>query len=208
MLYVLAFTDGPVPPGPGVRPFVDLDVGGIHAICHRRREVPRISDEVLREQHNAVIAIASHARAVLPVRFGALLDRDEIVAIVRKHDGVIRAAFEQVRDRVQMTTRVLGTAPAHGPIQASSGRNYLEARRLAAVPPLPEPVHALLDVVRPFVVHERQDPGASSGLLTTFYHLVAADDVRRYRAATRRARLPNIVSTGPWPPFAFTPQLW
>lgn len=208
-LYVLAFTDVTVRSSrSGVRPFVDVHVDGIHVICQRRNAVPRISDRALREQHRDVLEVASHARAVLPARFGALLDRDEIVAMVRKRDAAIRAALDEVRDRVQMTTRVLGTAPVQPPVQVSSGREYLERRRLMAAPPLPAPVHALLDAVRPLVVRERQEPGVAAGLLATFYHLIAAGDVARYRSATRRMRSPEVVSTGPWPPFAFTPQLW
>ena len=206
-LYVLAFTDAAVRVRAGVRPVVDVQVDGIHVICQRRYAVPPISDEVLREQHRDVLEIASRVRAVLPARFGALLERDEIVALVRTHEAALRAALDDVRDRVQMTTRVLGPAPAQPPVQVSSGKEYLERRRLLATPPLPDPVRGLLDAVRPFVVRERQEPGAA-GLLATFYHLIAADDVPRYTSATRRMRLSNVVSTGPWPPFAFTPQVW
>ena len=207
-LYVLAITDGPIRPARvGGRMLHDIDVNGVHAICERRQKVPDISDDVLRAQHQTVTGIARHVRGILPVRFGALLARAELVELLRAHEPELRRALDDVRGRVQMTTRVLGNASRRQAAASTSGRQYLERRRQIVSPELPPRATAFLAAVEPFVVRERREAGAI-GLLATVYHLVNAADVRRFKAIARKMSDGGIISTGPWPPFAFTPQLF
>lgn len=205
--YVLAFTDRRIRRAAGDPPFQNVEIDGIVAVGRRRQAVPMPTDETLRRQHRDVLQIARGARAVLPVRFGALIAKAELVDRVRSHHDVLREALAEVRDRTQMTVRILGTAPPRVPARQSSGRQYLEDRRRALVPELPAEARAVVDAVRPFAVRERQEPGAA-GLLATIYHLVPVADTAAY--ASRAAALPSstVIVSGPWPPFAFTPQLW
>ena len=207
-LYVLALTDSPIDiRTAGGRAVRDVEIEGIHAICQRRTKAPALSDAVLRDQHRAVLEIADRSRAILPVRFGALLAEEALVNRLRSHETEIRRALDDVRDRVQMTTRVLGTVPAPPLGNASSGRQYLEQRRRIVSPELPATARVLLEALEPLVYRERREPGAA-GLLATVYHLVDRANVKRYAAVVTGMIEPNIISTGPWPPFAFTPELW
>lgn len=165
-----------------------------------------MSDAELRAQHALVIEISQRVRAVLPVRFGSLLEKGELHALIRRHHAEIAAALAHVRDRVQMTVRVLGGTPAPASPRVSSGREYLERARRAATLPVPEPAQQFLSALQPCIVQERRQPGAGE-LLATVYHLVEAEQVPRYVKAAA-APGPGIMVSGPWPPFAFSPQLW
>jgi len=207
--YVLALTDTPLGSWTaGDRRLLTADYEGVYVVYERRDAAPAMTDAHLRDQHGLVIAIANRARAVLPARFGSLIARRELTALIRRHDAEIRTALAQVRDRVQVTVRVLGAAPRRPsqPARATSGREYLERARQQLAPPLPRPAERLLDAVRPYVVTERREPGAGR-LLATLYHLVDASQIGRYTKAAGR-RVPGVIVSGPWPPFAFSPQLW
>ena len=206
-LYVLALTDSRVRRGSTRVAFLNVEIDGIVAICQRRKAVPPATDEALRQQHQDVLDIARQARAVLPVRYGALIGKDELVERIRGHAVMLQRALDDVRDRVQMTLRILGTAsPLPAPV-ASTGRQYLEDRRRALEPVLPEAARTLVAALSPIAVRERREPGAA-GLLATIYHLVATADLAAYTATAGRHSVSNIIVSGPWPPFAFTPQNW
>jgi hypothetical protein len=205
--YVLALTDQ----SPGIgriggRHVHDVHVDGVHAICQRRTRVPAITDEALRRQHADVIAISRRVPAILPVRFGALLTRDDLTTILRTSAGEIHQALDEVRGRVQMTVRVRGIVPTPIRGNPSTGRQYLEQRRRAAAPVLPRHARAFLDVVKPLVTRERREAG-TAGLLASIYHLVDAAHVAEYERIARSITDADLVWSGPWPPFAFTPPL-
>lgn len=209
-LYVLALTDTPLGTWHAEgRRFETADYDGIHVVCERRTASPPAEDAELRVQHALVVAIAERAPAVLPARFGSLIEKRQLTALLAQHELEIRDALQQVRNRVQMTVRVLGAAPLRPPAAARmalSGRDYLERARRAASPPLPRPALRILSAVQPYVVTERRAPGAGR-LLATIYHLVERTHVTPYTKAAGRRR-PGVILTGPWPPFAFSPQLW
>jgi hypothetical protein len=207
-LYVLALTDGPADTAETDGGLLqDIDLNGIHAICERRSTAPPLTDDALRRQHAKVIAISRRVRAVLPARYGALLKRDELLQLVRNNSVAIRRGLDDVRDRVQMTVRVLGSAARQVQAPASGGREYLERRRQESSPVLPPRARAFIDAVGPFVVRQRQECGAP-GLTISLYHLVDAQKIADYKAAARATAGTEIIATGPWPPFAFTPQLF
>lgn len=208
-LYVVALTDT------ALEPFIALDrewrsmrlPGGVFAVCERRDSPPPLTDDELRAQHNLVIELASRVDALLPVRFGACLGKTALMTLVREHIGEITQGLDEVRGRVQMTIRLLGDRPSQPAVVASTGRDYLEQRRRAASPLLPAAGRALLKALHALVARERQEPGAGR-LLATVYHLVAASDIPAYQQTAHRLRSSAILVTGPWPPFAFTPQIW
>jgi hypothetical protein len=207
-LYVLALTDVDLGTWKaGSHTLRSIDLGPLYAVYEQRRTAPPLDDDNLREQHRLVMEIARRAHATLPARFGALVDRKALADRVHSHEAELREAIGEVRDRVQMTVRVTGEPPRAVATPAASGREYLEARRKLASPLLPETAAGLLAALRPLVTRERLDPGAG-GLLATIYHLVDRRNGRRYREVAAGAALPNVMVTGPWPPFAFTPQLW
>ena len=207
-LYVLALTETPLNDlAVGGRQLHAELIDGVHAICEKRSAPPKPSDAELRAQHALVLEIASRVRAILPVRFGTLLTKVELRRAIHEHRAEIHAAFDLVRDRVQMTIRVTGRrrAPAAVPAPPATGREYLARKRAQASAPLPATATALLKRLTPLTAAERREPGAGA-LLATIYHLVNASDAPRYADLVRRAPR-SIVITGPWPPFAFTPSL-
>ena len=207
-VYVLALTDLDLGTWKaGARTLHSIDLGPLYAVYEQRRTPPPLNDDSLREQHGLVMEIARRADATLPARFGALVDRKALADRVQSHEAELREAIHEVRGRVQMTVRVTGEPARVVATPAASGREYLEARRKLASPVLPETAAGLLAALRPLVARERLEPGAG-GLLATVYHLVDRRHGRRYREIAAATALPNVIVTGPWPPFAFAPQLW
>lgn len=206
-LYVLALTDTPLEPLTiGRRVVRGMRFGSVYAIHERRRVAPVLDDDALREQHALVVESARHVDAILPVRFGAFVDKTSLARLIRDHGAEIRQGLDEVRNCRQMTIRLIGIPPPVQATRASSGREYLEARRRAAAPDLPPAARTLLDGLRPLVVRERIAPGAGR-LVATVYHLVDAGTLARYTRLLRRTCPPDALVSGPWPPFAFTPQL-
>ena len=205
--YVLALTDRSLGlERIGGRHVHDVHVHGVHAICQRMTHLPAVTGEVLRRQHADVIAISQRVPAILPVRFGALLGKDDLTTILRTSAGAIHQALDEVRGRVQMTVRVRGNVPTPTAASPATGRQYLEQRRRAASPALPRGAREFLDAVVPLVRSERREAG-TAGLLASLYHLVDAADVAEYERIARKMTDGDIVWSGPWPPFAFTPPV-
>ena len=210
-LYVIAIVDEPIPTfRVGGRPFRSLKVApGVYAIVERRAAAPAVTDVHLRAQHRAVVLASKQADAILPVRFGTLLQPDDLTDVVRNFEEDFHSALKDVRGKVQMTIRL--PAPSRQPAARkprsgeASGREYLEALRAALHVPVPRTAMPLLRALEPFVARERRERGPA---LATVYHLVRRDDVRSYRAAYDTHIVQGAMLTGPWPPFAFTPRLF
>lgn len=180
-------------------------VGAIYAVCERRAAAPVLSEDELRHQHAIVIRIAGHVPSVLPARFGSLVDEEELGTIVRQRASAIDDAMALVRGRAQMTIRirVKRAATAHT-ARPASGMQYLEDRRRELSPRLPPRVEAGLKRVAGHVVRERRQPTPAGSVAV--YHLVHREDVDAYRAALDG--MAGLTVSGPWPPFAFVPELW
>jgi hypothetical protein len=189
-----------------------VDAGGVFAAVERIAERPRVSEAALRAQHDVVMRLSADVDELLPARFGSFVDEDELRQVLALRRKIIDEALDLVRGRVQMTVRLKEDAPASsGPAPAltttTNGTAYLEARRAAAAPRLPIAATALSAAVGHLVVAERADrsPGINAA---SIYHLLAKKDVRRYTAAIVRLDAPDLSLSGPWPPFAFAPDLW
>lgn len=211
-LYVIAIVDAPIPPfRTGARPFRSVKCApGVFAVVERRAEAPTLTDLHLRAQHRAVVHASRNVEAILPVRFGTLVQADDLIDVVRNFEEDIHEALRDVHGKVQMTIRVAGGSArtaARKPASphAAPGRAHLEALRAALHVPIPRAAMPVLRAVAPFVVRERRERGPA---LATVYHLVKREDIRSYRSAFDGNVVPGAVLTGPWPPFAFTPRLF
>jgi predicted component of type VI protein secretion system len=197
--------------------FVKADA--VYAAVERLDERPAVSEAALRTQHDIVVRIAAKVDAVLPARFGSLVDLEELERVVELRREAIRDALDLVRGRAQMTVRLFDAEAqdaavnplAHAATVATSGTHYLQARRQAAVRALPQAVAAITAAVKDIVAAERSEAGQGR-VAATVYHLVDCAAVEKYRR-----RLAGISSgpdgqtltvSGPWPPFAFGPELW
>jgi hypothetical protein len=167
-------------------------------------------EEALREQHEIVLALARRIDPLLPARFGTRMTRDQLEAAIRGSLKVLTGGLEKVRGHRQMTLRLIGPPTVEPPATATlSGAAYLAERRAAAhaVPSELEPLRA---AVARFVADERVWPGRA-GVRATLFHLVEREAIGKYKSAVSRASrsMPagSVMVTGPWPPFAFAPEL-
>jgi hypothetical protein len=228
-LYVYALADSP---GAGFRmeghTIEFQKVGSVYAAVERIAERPPVTEAALRSQHAIVSRLAQESEAVLPARFGSLVDGAELERVIERRKDAVSRALDLVRGRAQMTVRVTGDeagADTDG-TQASgiasrratlapgpkTGTQYLQERKAAAQPRLePEVIAAIHAAVEPLAVASRAEPG-NGRTLATLYHLIDRGADREYReamaAAERRLRRYVLAVTGPWAAFAFAPELW
>lgn len=194
-----------------------IDVGGLYAAVEEVAERPSVSEAALRAQHDVVMRIAERVEAVLPARFGAVLDKDELEHLVSLRKSAIREALGLVAGRVQMTLRTFaGEGGIAGPRDAppppkrpvSSGTAYLRQRRDASAPGAAAgPVLEAAAAVRELVVSERLQ-GGQGRVQWAMYHLIDHGAIERYKAAVAPFESAALAVSGPWPPFAFAPDLW
>lgn len=206
-LYVHALADAPVMPWQeqdGHR-IESLVVGDIVAIVESREAVPPLTELELQRQHNIVLRIAAGAPAVIPARFGSLLDEVELSAILRARKDMIRSALDHVRDHVQMTLRMAAVKAPAAIGLPTSGRDYLLRRRGELLPAPLAAAEPTLGELRPFVRDERRKPGERDTL--TIYHLIRRADVKNYRQVIAGMKATDITMSGPFAPFAFAPDL-
>jgi len=210
-LYVYALLEGTIRT-PKARRLQLVDIDGVFAVVERRAVGPELTEQTLREQHRLVVALTTEADAILPVRFGTLVDREELDRVVRSHAPLLREALRQVRGREQMTVRVFGESAAPvAPQAAASGTEYLQARAKLTRPALTGIALRISTAVQPIVHAERSEAG-QRGIQVTLNHLIDRGESSRYRAAVEKAvgsaESRSVVISGPWPPFAFAPDLW
>jgi Gas vesicle synthesis protein GvpL/GvpF len=190
-----------------------LSVAGLEVAVERLDERPAISETALRLQHAIVTRLARRCDAVLPARFGSLVTFEDLERIVALRTADLRKALRKVRGRAQMTLRIVASpavvAPAPSVDKPTSGTAYL-AYRMAALSGTRPPAAAALARGIGTLVHDERIETTDSGR-TSIFHLIDSADVREYRAAINGVRLPEgerVSVTGPFPPFAFAPELW
>jgi hypothetical protein len=213
-LYVYAFLAGPLAragrglAGEAVRV---VPCAGLHAAVGRLDAAPDATADALRAHDAVVRRLAARAGALLPARFGSLVEDEAALARVVAPLAVgLGEALALVAGREQMTLRVLGEAsPGREPLDAPAGpgtRYLLRAAGRFALREL-DPVRAALSGR---VVAERVEPHARPPLLASVHHLIPRGEARGYEAAVRAAA-PAVAPlalrvSGPWPPYAFAPH--
>ena len=192
-------------------------LGDAFVVVERRADVPPIVFGTLKRHQDVVSRLARQVPAILPVRFGTLLEPADLDEAVSERGEEIAEAFDLVRGRVQFTWRVVGGRQARGAREAGgarqeaaalTGTQYLRQAASAANPPPPPVFRPLQTGLGPLVVRQRYQPGTVA-LPEAVYHLVAAADVRRYgtAAAGLEATASKLAMTGPFAPFAFAPEI-
>lgn len=201
--------------GRGLRgPLRARRAAGAFVIAERRADVPPPELGSLRRHQAVVSRLARAVPAILPVRFGTLLEEDALDEALHERDEDIADAFALVRHRVQFTWRCArppggrARTPRLPPGPAAGGTEYLRRAATAAKPVPPASFRLLRDRLHSLVVRETFQ-AASNGVPDTLYHLIDKAAVKRYRARADALTLttPALTVTGPWPPFAFAPEL-
>ena len=203
--------------GLDAEPLRFVPVGDVLAAVGDMAAPPAVSVRTLRAHDDVVRRLAAAVDAILPVRFGTLLDGETALAeAIAGRAPRLREALALVTGREQMTLRVFGeAAPLEDVAPAGShlgpGARYLEGRRRqvrrdADVPEL-APLRRHLD---PLIRAEQAQRHDTPPLLASVYHLVDRGRAAAYvdAVATGAAALAPIraVATGPWPPYAFAPE--
>jgi hypothetical protein len=193
-------------------------IGAIDAIVGEVATVPRPTDKNLRTYDRLLSLIWGRSPAVLPARFGTVVrDRAELEVILADRQETLRSRLQLVRNRAQMTIRIVQGAGDRGQGSASTrlqagpsdpqsrGRSYLEQRaRTAHDVPEFAPVR---EAVRRWVKAERVE---RQGNIATIYHLVPRGSAERYQESIRRAARDGgvrLLVSGPWPAYAFADTL-
>jgi hypothetical protein len=188
-----------------------LAIGGIDAIVERSG-APGRSLEGIQLQHRLVGRLAARTPALLPARFGSLVTEDALRSLVSKRHAEIQQALRLVRNCEQMTIRVFGPAEDEAGTDSRlvSGTAYLERRRERAHQ-RPSEAGIISRELGSLARAERAEAG-ERGIRLIVYHLVPRRHVSRYRrqASVLHGLLtPYAVTvTGPWPAFAFAPELF
>jgi len=211
-LYVYALTSPGLPRRLTVlgRRLTCISLGNVDAIVAGSIPPGRTLGDI-QLQHCIVSQLSARTSALLPARFGSIVSATALSTLVSERHDDIQAALRLVRNCEQMTVRVFGRSTQEvTPEAASSGTAYLVARQMRAhhVPPEVEVIHRKLGRL---IKDERVAQG-ERGLRAIVYHLVARRAVAKYQR--RAATLPSLLApyavtvTGPWPAFAFVPELF
>ena len=174
------------------------------------RPLASASPANLRRYDRVMRELAARFPAILPARFGTVVEERELMFILSSRRAALGRALTTVRGRVQMTIRVLARATAEDrgimpvpeePAGAVTGRDYLagKARAARAVAGF-EPVRA---AVARWVRDERVE---RRGGVSSVYHLIPRSSTVAYRRAVRTAAASSglrLLVSGPWPPYAF-----
>lgn len=215
--YVFALADRP-PRAASVRGFTSAvtfrRAAGFYAAVERRSDVPP-SDLGSLEHHQGVVErLAGRVPAILPVRFGTLLTTEAIEESLEPRHEDISDALDLVRGRRQMTWRLASPLPApqrrgEARVSFSSGAEYLRQAARPAGLPLPPGLRQVRTRLGPLAAAEREGLRTQT-LPAALYHLVDRTAVKRYiiEAESVRARFARLTLSGPWAPYAFTPELF
>jgi hypothetical protein len=176
---------------------------------------PAVTARNLRAHDAAVRRLARRVDALLPARFGSVVEGEAALReALRPRGAELSEALRLVAGCEQMTLRVFGGGRAPSPPAAvepprglGPGARYLAARLRARRVPEIEPLRRALGAL---VRAERAERHATRPLIASVYHLVPRGRARAYRAALLRTRRDlgsvTVRASGPWAPYAFAPE--
>jgi Gas vesicle synthesis protein GvpL/GvpF len=205
-LYLYAITDGSRERVPdGIR-FVVVD--GISGVYGSAPEGEMRATEGDLWAHEAVVEALMEDGAVLPARFGTVVEsverlRDELVS--RQQEFV--SALNRVRGRVELGVRAVWPEGTTDGTPAASGRDYLE-RKLREQRAAAEATSSVHEPLARLAVESTVRVQQSPCLTVIGSYLVDRGTVAGFRReAEQLARTLDgveLACTGPWPPYSFT----
>jgi hypothetical protein len=178
--------------------------------------------------HDAVVRkVARVAPAILPARFGTIVESEaSVIGLIERWSADLCEALALVDGREQMTLRVFGavatTVDSGGTGRMDKtgveevldaehpGTSYLLRRAHEQATPAAPELERLRAVLAPIVTAERIVRHDQGPLILTAYHLIPRGGAAAYRRLLRRhAAEPGsrVVASGPWPPYGFVPEL-
>lgn len=217
--YLYAFaSDDPteLPVGVFGRPVIVRNHMGVRLLLSpwESEPVPPVSAENVLD-HERVVEAAMRTTAVLPFRFGTVVDEEVCRDFIERHRERIEGQLEKVAHHVEVTLKVFEpaapTAPAAGP--PATGTTYLlrkhreiqlEEERVGRARQLIEHIEAPL---ARWIADRDHRLAPSPGLLATATHLIPAPALADWTQAVAavRSQFPQLdfMASGPWPPYHF-----
>jgi hypothetical protein len=188
-----------------------LERGGLAAVYSRHRALrPRPTPNLVLAHEHVVEAIMARG-AVLPLRFGTLLEREEQLAatLEARREELLRS-IERVRGKAELGIRIIPERPNPDRVTVEpSGRDYLLARvrTHGRYQQAIREVHAPLDALsEASCIRQPREPPA---ILAAAY-LVDSERVAEFRLQAdqlaRRQTGIQVLVTGPWPPYSFATE--
>lgn len=234
-MYLYAITDqpeAPIPAGPGLKgaSLLSLVYREIAAVVSPLAAAGVQATEVNIRRHEAVVEALMADRAVLPVRFGAVLeDEPAVQAALAAHYAGFVADLDRVRGRVEIGLRVLwneeeqasrragqqGSAPPRtsAPLHTGSGRTYLMARleqerRVQAERERAEELAAELHTpLARLAAESTHQLLVTPRMLLTAAYLVERNQMAAFQQEVEALGVVypalHFLCTGPWPPHSF-----
>jgi hypothetical protein len=189
--------------------------GRIAAVVGQGTGAWRPTHANLRLYDRTVRDLSALLPAVLPARFGTCFDDpEELRFVLRSRGRSLGHALAHVRNRVQMTVRIVGLPErvAGMPVRsveampASTRPGIAYLRRRAAVAAADRDVAGFepaREAVKRWLRDERVE---RHDRIATVYHLIPRASAEAYRTALTRASADaglHITVSGPWPAYAF-----
>jgi hypothetical protein len=187
-----------------------LKVNGIAGVYGSKTEEELQATEANLWAHEAVVESLMEEAAVLPARFGTVLQsvdrlRDELLS---RQEEFTRA-LNLVRGRVELGVRAAWPQHAVVDMPAESGGDYL-ARKLEQQRAAADATSSVHEPLALLAVDSTVRVLQSPCLTLIGAYLVDRGDVERFRDEAERlagalGRV-TLACTGPWPPYSFTSQ--
>jgi hypothetical protein len=193
--------------------------GGLLAVVGDISVPPAVTSTALREHDRAIRRMTAVTDAVLPMRFGSMVDGElELARRLEPAEAALEAALVRVAGREQMTVRVYegqaraeestrSAAPAAAADLGPGARYLLERRRAQENDPHRAALDAVLAAAGSFIRAQRIESHGSPPLIASVYHLIDRGRGEAYaavlHAGTAGLAHAAVAVSGPWPPYAF-----
>ena len=181
---------------------------------------PPVTSTALREHDRAIRRITAVMDAVLPMRFGSMVDEElELTRHLEPAEASLEAALVLVAGREQMTVRVyerkaraeegprIAAPPAAAANLGPGARYLLERRQTLENDPHRAALDAVLAAPATFIRGQRIESHGSPPLIASVHHLIERGQGSAYAAALQAGTADLIDAavtvSGPWPPYAF-----
>ena len=181
---------------------------------------PPVTSTALQEHDRTIRRMTAITDAVLPLRFGSIVDGElDLARRLEPAEATLEVALVQVAGRDQMTVRVYekqardeeGTRIAAPPAAAADlgpgARYLLDRRRTLEHDPHRAALDAVLAAPASFIRAQRIESHGSRPLIASVHHLIERGQGAAY-AAVLHAGTAHLIDaaltvSGPWPPYAF-----
>jgi len=199
-------------PGHGEAPLQAIRASGIAAVASEHEDLSLVADEDALWAHERVVEALMDQGAVLPIRFGTLLEsEDEVRLLLANRAAEFRRALDRIRGAVEVGVRVAlrGDEDARAMPDASAsgpGTAYLLGQ-LERTQHRGSVAAHVVDALTPLAREHVSRAGASTGSSLRSAYLVERDRLDDFvsRASELEDELTGVrvACTGPWPAYSF-----